>query len=90
MHETTNRSAAELRERAATLDRLARTIEGSRLMTLQRWMGHDVWDMPRADSCRAVVEAEVRQLRLVIADLGATASTLRSEAEALGATGTYR
>jgi hypothetical protein len=90
MDETTNRSAAELRERAATLDRLARTIEGTHLMTLQRWMGHDVWDMPRADSCRAVVEAEVRRLRLAIADLGATASVLRSRADAIGATGVYR
>jgi len=90
MHGTAAGSADGLRERAATLERVARTIEGSRIMTLHRWMGHDVWDMPRADTCRAVVEAEVRRLGLAVADLTATAAALRTRADAIGPMGAYR
>lgn len=90
MHGTMDGPGGDPLERAANLDRVARTIEGSRIMTLHRWMGHDVWDMPRADVCRAVVEAEVRRLGLAVAELTAAATTLRSRSGTPGPSGAHR
>ncbi|MGA1344401.1 MAG: hypothetical protein ACO35E_00320 [Ilumatobacteraceae bacterium] len=90
MHGTTNGPGGDPLERAAALDRVARTIEESRIMTLHRWMGHDVWDMPRADACRAVVAAEVRRLGLAVAELAAVAATLRSRSGTPGPSGAHR
>lgn len=73
-------TAAQWRERADHLERLARTIEAAQVMTLHRWLGPDTWDMPRADRCRDHLDAEVRRLRRATEELRGVAATLRARA----------
>lgn len=74
-------TAARWRERADHLEGLARAIEASQVMTLHRWLGPDTWDMPRADRCRARLDADVRALRRAADELRTTAARLRASAD---------
>lgn len=72
--------ASRLRERAATLRRLARRIDGLRLLELHRDVGPDTWVGPTPQHCAHLVE--VHRVRLLAAADELYASAARFERQA--------
>ena len=74
---------ALLRRRAAHLRDLARRLESSGAMGLERETGVDTWFGPRADACDATLRRAQRSARDAVDDLRGRARRLDDEADRL-------
>ena len=72
--------ASVLRQRAATLRDLARSIERSIVMTLDELAGDQTWSTPRARLCEAMLARNLHQLHRAADDLRDTAFRMHTRA----------
>ena len=72
--------ASVLRQRAATLRNLARSIERSIVMTLDELAGDATWSSPRARLCEAMLARNLHQLHRAADDLRDTAFRMQARA----------
>jgi hypothetical protein len=77
--------AAQLRQRARHLRRLAEAIETSPVMRLDRHGDVDTWRGPRPDLCRATLARNQHQLHAAADDLREHAWRLDRQADELDA-----
>lgn len=80
-HETLHHPhASVLRQRAAALRDLARSIECSIVMTLDELAGDETWSSPRARLCEAMLARNLHQLHRAADDLRDTAFRMQARA----------
>jgi hypothetical protein len=83
MRQTQHPHASLLRQRAATLRELARTVEGARVMTLEGAAFEAAWVTPRARLCETMLEHNLLQLHRAAEDLREAALRLQARADDL-------
>ena len=81
MHEAHHHPhASVLRQRAATLRELARSIEQSLVTSLDEFGGEETWSSPRARLCEALLARNLHQLHQAVDDLRDTAFRMQARA----------